>query len=459
MNPAGQPQPASISLRVSNTLLVWALLWGLALALAGAWAVRHEMSEMQDDSLKSTAEALVDTLSVQDLSQADPRPAAAAHLPDGDPDLRVVWQVLSQVPGAAPLRTSLGAPALALMKLPAAGLATVDGWRVYAEPLPRQQAWLLVAQSRGERAEAQREVATAVLLVTLVMALLSLVWLRWRMRIELAPLQKLSQRLEGHDPLAADATLGPAERRELVPVHAAVDALSQRLAARLSQERAFSAHAAHALRTPLAGIDAQLAVALREAAPALQPRLQRVRTAAVRLQRVVAALLSLFRSGVDLQREPLGLASLVARMPVDGLSVQVQAHHPLQADADLLTAALLNLLDNAARHGAHHVSITTPRTQCVRVQDDGPGVTPAQRAALRAALAQDRPERPVGLGLVLAQLVARAHGGTLQLPEAPGGFVVELDLGAVPEQRDEADEGDKGDEGPVLPSAPAPHTP
>ena len=123
MSPAGLPQPASISLRVSNTLLVWALLWGLALALAGAWAVRHEMSEMQDDSLKSTAEALVDTLSVQDLSQADPRPAAAAHLPDGDPDLRVVWQVLSQVPGAAPLRTSLGAPALALMKLPAAAIA------------------------------------------------------------------------------------------------------------------------------------------------------------------------------------------------------------------------------------------------------------------------------------------------------------------------------------------------
>jgi predicted metal-binding membrane protein len=79
-----------------------------------------------------------------------------------------------------------------------------------------------------ERAEAQREVAIAVLLVTLVMALASLVWLRWRMRIELAPLQQLSQRLEDHDPLAAGATLGPAERRELVPVHAAVDALSQR---------------------------------------------------------------------------------------------------------------------------------------------------------------------------------------------------------------------------------------
>lgn len=446
MKPISPAPPASIGLRVSNTLLAWALLWGLALAFAGAWAVRHEMSEMQDDSLKTTAEALVDTLGAQDLSPPAARPAdaAPAPAPAADPDPRVVWQVLPQVPGAAPLRTSLGAPTSGLMKVPAAGFATVDGWRVYAEALPRQRAWLLVAQSRAERAEAQREVATAVLVVTVVMALASLVWLRWRMGIELAPLQKLSQRLEGHDPLAADATLGAAERRELIPVHAAVDALSHRLAARLMQERAFSAHAAHALRTPLAGIDAQLAVALREATPPLQPRLLRVRSAAVRLQRVVAALLSLFRSGVDLQREPLGLASLVARMPVDGLNVQVQASEPLLADADLLTAALLNLLDNAARHGAKQVRISTPRPQCVRVQDDGPGATPAQLAALREALAQDRPERPVGLGLVLAQLVARAHGGALRLPQAGAGFVVELELGEV---------------GAVLPSAAEPRTP
>jgi signal transduction histidine kinase len=433
VKPDPRQAPAiSISRRVSITLLAWALLWGVALALGGAWAVRHEMSEMQDDTLRSTAEALAGTLGAADLHAQAPKPAASAPLPEGDPDLRVVWQVLPLGSGVIPLRTSRGAPAGPLMPTPAAGFATVQGWRVYAEPLPQQAAWLLVAQSRGERAEAQREVATTVLVVTVVMALASLVWLRWRMRIELAPLEQLSRRLAGHDPLAAGATLGPAARRELAPVHAAIDALSQRLAARLAQEQAFSAHAAHALRTPLAGIDAQLAVALREAALPLQPRLQRVRAAAVRLQRVVAALLSLFRSGVDLQREPLELGQLVARMPVEGLQVQVEPGEPVQADADLLTAALLNLLDNAARHGARQVRISTPRAQCLRVQDDGPGVTPTQLQALRDALAQERPERPVGLGLVLAQLVARAHGGGMHLPGDCAGFVVELDLGPRP---------------------------
>ncbi len=421
--------PTSIRRRVSNTLLAWALLWGVALALAGTWAVRHEMSEMQDDTLRSTAEALAGTLGAVDLQALAPEPASSVPLPEGDPELSVVWQVLPREGGLMPLRASRGAPAGPLMPTPAAGFATVQGWRVYAEPLPQQAAWLLVAQSRGERAEAQREVTTTVLLVTVVMALASLVWLRWRMRLELAPLEQLSQRLAGHDPLAAGTTLGPAARSELAPVHAAIDALAHRLAVRLAQEQAFSAHAAHALRTPLAGIDAQLAVALREAALPLQPRLQRVRAAAVRLQRVVTALLSLFRSGVDLQREPLELGELVARMPVEGLQVQVEPGEPVRADADLLTAALLNLLDNAARHGARQVRISTPRAQCLRVQDDGPGVPPTQLQALRDALAQERPERPVGLGLVLAQLVARAHGGGLHLPGDCAGFVVELDLG------------------------------
>ena len=232
MKPDPRHAPAiSISRRVSITLLAWALLWGVALALGGAWAVRHEMSEMQDDTLRSTAEALAGTLGAADLHAPAPKPAASVPLPEGDPDLRVVWQVLPQGSGVIPLRTSRGAPAGPLMPTPAAGFATVQGWRVYAEPLPQQAAWLLVAQSRGERAEAQREVATTVLVVTVVMALASLVWLRWRMRIELAPLEQLSRRLAGHDPLAAGATLGPAARRELAPVHAAIDALSQRLAA------------------------------------------------------------------------------------------------------------------------------------------------------------------------------------------------------------------------------------
>ncbi|HRD99595.1 MAG TPA: sensor histidine kinase N-terminal domain-containing protein, partial [Rubrivivax sp.] len=120
MKPDHHQAPAtSISRRVSNTLLAWALLWGMALALGGTWAVRHEMSEMQDDTLRSTAEALAATLGALDLHAQVGQPTAAAPLPEGDPDQRVVWQVLAQGSGVMPLRASRGAPVGPLMPTPA----------------------------------------------------------------------------------------------------------------------------------------------------------------------------------------------------------------------------------------------------------------------------------------------------------------------------------------------------
>ena len=144
-----------------------------------------------------------------------------------------------------------------------------------------------VAQTTEERVEAETEIALAALFAGAPMTVLAVLWLRSRIRRELQPLRDLSERLAHYDPMQPGATLGAAEREELQPVHAAIDALAGRLTRRIAHERAFTSHAAHALRTPLAGIDAQLAVALREAEAPHRPRLQRVRTAAERLQRVV----------------------------------------------------------------------------------------------------------------------------------------------------------------------------
>jgi C4-dicarboxylate-specific signal transduction histidine kinase len=68
----------------------------------------------------------------------------------------------------------------------------------------------------------------------------------------------------------------------------------------------------------------------------------------------------------------------------------------------------------------------------VRLHDEGPGVGAEQRHALQAALDAQAYDAVPGLGLTLADLVARAHGGRLSLPataQSPG-FTVELSLGA-----------------------------
>jgi signal transduction histidine kinase len=132
-------------------------------------------------------------------------------------------------------------------------------------------------------------------------------------------------------------------------------------------------------------------------------------------------------------RDTVDLPALLRQFPLERLTVELQATLPLQADPDLLAAALANLLDNAQQHGASRVTLSTPAANTVRLHDDGPGIAQERRQALHAALDAQAYDDVPGLGLTLADLVARAHGGRLHLPAPPGerGFVVELSLGAA----------------------------
>lgn len=417
----------SIAQRLSWTLLVVALATSLAASAAVWLAVRHEVRELQDDTLQGAAEAMLPHLA----QLGEDGPLARSPLQASG---RYAWQVVA--PGddgrSVLLQASSEAPRTPLCLQPCTGLVDRDGWRVFATPVGDGARMLYVAQTHDEQLEALLEVVLAAALATLAIGLLSHLALRLRVQAELLPLMRLSERLLAHDLMSPGASLGAAERTELRPVHLAIDRLSGQLARRLAQERAFAAHAAHALRTPLAGMDAQLAVAVREAPAELRPRLVRVRLAASRLQQVVAALLALFRSGVELQREALALPALLSRLPVQGLEVVVAPEAVVLADADLLSAALMNLLDNALRHGARTVRVALAAPGVVEVADDGPGVDAAAQARLRNSL--DSGDEPgtggsgLGLGLALADLIARAHGGRLELVDSERGFVVRLNL-------------------------------
>jgi signal transduction histidine kinase len=146
----------------------------------------------------------------------------------------------------------------------------------------------------------------------------------------------------------------------------------------------------------------------------------------------VHSLLDLFRVGADVQRQPVNVQALLAHLPMPGLQVVVQAPARVDADPDLLAAALLNLLDNAQRLGARRVWVTVPAPGRLLVRDDGPGADSDRLADLREALRTQAYEGQTGLGLMLADLVARAHGGRLQLPDVPSGFAAELVLAPEP---------------------------
>ena len=422
----------SIAARLLRAQVLWSIVWMLAITAAVWLAVSDGVRELQDETLQATAEMLSGPLGqLPAVSLSVPiraEPAKSVGLSAAAEQF--AWQIVQygSVESAKVVSASPRAPIQAFYPVPLRGFGDSPAWRVFGLPLGGDGRMLYVAQTSAERSEALFEVTLAAALASLAIALLAHFWLRAKTRQELAPLQNLASSLAMFDPLKPGAAMGAAERQELQVVHNAIDDLGQRLARRVATERAFSGHAAHALRTPLAGIDAQLAVALRECPPEMTARLQQIRAASSRLQSVAASLLSLFRSGSQLQRQPISLQDWLPVLAPKGLNLQITPAEPLVADADLLSAALLNVLDNAVRAGAQHIRITQPSAHTLRLHDDGSGVSAERRVALLQAMHSQRYEGVTGLGLMLADIVARAHGGRLELPVVSCGFAIEFHL-------------------------------
>lgn len=124
----------------------------------------------------------------------------------------------------------------------------------------------------------------------------------------------------------------------------------------------------------------------------------------------------------------------------------VELHKPaqvplLRADPDRLLQVLLNLLSNAAKFvpfGEGKVSVrlrANPGSLGVEVQDNGPGVAPAQQALVFEKFRQggDEKNRPqgTGLGLPISKRIVEHFGGKLWLRSVPGhgacfGFEIPL---------------------------------
>lgn len=107
-----------------------------------------------------------------------------------------------------------------------------------------------------------------------------------------------------------------------------------------------------------------------------------------------------------------------------------------RGDAQDLQEMLGNLLDNACKWAATQVRLSASVGDgrlTVYVDDDGPGLTEAQRTAVLArGVRADEHTPGSGLGLAIAHDLAQAYGGDLRLEPAPlGGLRATLTLPAA----------------------------
>jgi signal transduction histidine kinase len=124
------------------------------------------------------------------------------------------------------------------------------------------------------------------------------------------------------------------------------------------------------------------------------------------------------------------------------VTLTCRAIAPLPAvtwDAEAVHRAVLNLLDNAIKHGRHGGRVEAAaypdgEAVCLSVSDDGPGIGRRERKDLFRRFVRGKTEAPgTGLGLHFAEQVAHAHGGRVDLASDEGrGCVFTLRLPARP---------------------------
>jgi signal transduction histidine kinase len=291
-------------------------------------------------------------------------------------------------------------------------------------------------EAAGDTTE-QRWAIVALGLVTILIAVLAALWLGRRLARPLERLASDADRL-GH----GDFTVHPprAGIREVDEVGEALRSTAQRLEQLIRRERAFSADASHQLRTPMQALRLQLEAAqLRgDESPETDEALHQVD----RLESTITTLLEVARDVprrhattdvscvIDAARErwtgTLAAQSRPLRSP--------SADGPLVADADqrVVEQVLDILLDNATRHGGGAVTITGRALDgwvAIDIGDEGDGFA---REDPDVFTRRDPNADGHGIGLSLAQTLAHAEGGRLNLTRTRPAPVITLFLRTAP---------------------------
>ncbi len=430
------------SIRARLLLSLLAAL-ALAAALVGGVIYRnvlHETEALFDYQLRQMA------LSLRDQGEINPNDAAALN--DEDLDFVVqIWRIDGRSVYASRAHKAL--PAQAVL-----GLAEVkvDGqrWRSFA--VSARDKVIQVAQPVRIRQGLAADAALRGVLPLLLAAPLLAAALWWLISLSLRPLARVARQVAQQDA----GTLQPLPAvdlpDEVAPLVAALNALLVRLGQAWAGQRAFVADAAHELRSPLTALKLQAQVLQRLDRAGADAATHRAALDALvagvdRAGRLVEQLLTLARHepGAAPHQpaatpQAVDLPALLRQVLADsaaplaaarGSQIKLEADEAIHVPGDAAALAVLvrNLVDNALRYSPPGGQVLlrlagTPAGPLLTVDDSGPGIPPAERERVferfvRGAVSAEASGSGLGLAIVLS--IARRHGASVVLADAPLG--------------------------------------
>lgn len=442
-------EPTLMRRSVASVLVAFVVVWGV---LLGYNYVNYRHTITRDPGLMKYGDAVLDSLApVTDPAHASAALAATDHWTN------VRRRQIGLLPGVLMHELRDGAsgqpvfasPSLHNVKLPAVTPraepfiqeASFQGrsYRIYTG---RNERWVLrVFETKRTDSSFLQSNGRALLPYLLLAApfVLLAVWLS--VRNGLRPLQQLAGRIaqRGQDdlqPVGFDARHG-----ELKPLEQSLDHLFTQLRQKVERERAFVQDAAHEIRTPLAVIAAQAHVMARSPSEAERTQAQaHMEQAIARTSHLAQQLLDL--AALDEAQRPaprdidvaqwlraaLAQAAPAAMARRIELSLDAPDTLPARLDLPALESVLHNLLDNAVRyaHAGGTVAVglrVEDGTLQLSVQDDGPGIAPAERDKVfeRFYRGLGHAANGSGLGLAIVRQAALRMGGQVRLGEGLDG--------------------------------------
>jgi two-component system, OmpR family, sensor histidine kinase TctE len=440
----------SIRQRLFVQLAVVAAVLSVAFFVVVRGVAERAAEGTQDDILSASATAIADSLRSEDQGVTLELPYAALSMLGTINEDRVFYRVVAAqttLTGYADLPQStttpnLGNPIFATFDYRGEKVRAVTVSRAIGPVSDATNVIVTVAQTRlGLEAISRRITATATA-VGVGFFLLATALSLWAARSALKPIERMTDSVtrRGPNDLRPVKASTPAE---LVPLVQALNSFMARLRASLIQTEDFIAEAAHRVRTPLATVRTQAEITYRklnkpEHKRAIREMIRAIDESSRSAGQMLDHAMVTFRAD-SLTVDTLNLNAIMGEIcdrlgpTADLKDIVIEREFwsgPVEFNGDgiLIQAALQNILDNAIKYSPDDSTIVAQvdvdKNLTLSITDQGRGFGGVETTHLTTRYARGANVDEIvgsGLGLTIADEVARAHGGHLEIAPNPKG--------------------------------------